>query len=95
MFINNIKMIEPATASIAVYLLSKTNRIKPHVIKRRPFHYKKKLCKWAYKNKHLLLETAIDEFADYVFDISNYILIPTPTLPIILYLVALIILIFI
>jgi hypothetical protein len=44
MFIN-VYMIEPATASLAVYLLTKTNRINPYVLKRRPFHYKKKLCK--------------------------------------------------
>jgi hypothetical protein len=40
MFIN-VYMIEPATASLAVYLLTKTNRINPYVLKRRPFHYKK------------------------------------------------------
>ena len=42
MFINNIKMIEPATASIAVYLLTKTSKIKPYVLKKQPLHYKKR-----------------------------------------------------
>jgi len=96
MFITNVKMIEPATASIAVYLLTKTTKLKPHILKREPFHYKKKFCKWVIKNKHLIIDIGMDELADYVFDISNYIQIHIPpTLPIILYTIALIILIFI
>jgi hypothetical protein len=67
-------MIEPATASLAVYLLTKTNRINPYVLKRRPFHYKKKLCKWIYKNKHTVIDVGIDELADHIFDISNNII---------------------
>ena len=95
MFITNIKMIEPATASVAVYLLSKTTKIKPHILRKEPFHYKKKLCKWIVKNKHIIIDIGMDELADYLLDISDYMQIHAPTLPIIIYLVALIILIFI
>lgn len=95
MFINSIKMIEPATASIAVYLLTKTSKIKPYVLKRQPFHYKKKLCKWIVKNKHLIIETGLDELSDYLFEISNNIHIPFPTIPLIIYWFLLVIFIFI
>jgi hypothetical protein len=95
MFITNVKMIEPATASVAVYLLSKTTKIKPHILRKEPFHYKKKLCKWIVKNKHIIIDIGMDELADYLLDISDYMQIHAPTLPIIIYLVALIILIFI
>jgi hypothetical protein len=95
MFINNIKMIEPATASIAVYLLTKTSKIKPYVLKKQPLHYKKKICKWVYKNKHLIVDTALDELSDYLFDTSNIIHIPSPTIILIIYWIMLIIFIFI
>jgi hypothetical protein len=95
MFITNIKMIEPATASVAVYLLSKTTKIKPHILRKEPFHYKKKFCKWIVKNKHIIIDIGMDELADYLLDISDYMQIHAPTLPIIIYLVAIIILIFI
>ncbi len=78
-------MIEPATASIAVYLLTKTSKIKPLILKRRPFHYKKKICKWIIKNKDTIIDVTADELADYLFDISNNIHIPYPTLSIIIY----------
>lgn len=84
MFITT-RMIEPATASLAVYLLTKTNKIKPVVLKKKPFHYKRKLCKWIVKNKHTIIDISIDELADYLFDISNNIHIPSPTTAIIIY----------
>ena len=84
MFITT-RMIEPATASLAVYLLTKTSKIKPLVLKKRPFHYKRKLCKWIVKNKHTIIDVGIDEIADYLFDISNNIHIPSPTTAIIIY----------
>jgi hypothetical protein len=93
MFIN-VYMIEPATASLAVYLLTKTNRINPYVLKRRPFHYKRKLCKWICKNKHTVIDVGVDELADHIFDISNNIHIPYPTIPIIIYSILLLIFMF-
>jgi hypothetical protein len=95
MFISSLKMIEPATASIAVYLLANTNKIKPMILKKEPLHYKKKLCKWINKNKHLILEVGLEEFSDFIFDIANYIHVPVPTLAITLYWVLLIIFILI
>jgi hypothetical protein len=73
-------MIEPATASIAVYLLTNTNKIKPTILRKEPFYYKKKMCKWIKKNKHLMLEVGIDEFSDFIFDVTNYIHFPIPSL---------------
>ena len=78
-------MIEPATVSLAVYLLTKTNKINPYVLRKNPFHYKRKLCKWIYKNKHTITDVSIDEIADFTFDISNNIHIQSPTLTIIIY----------
>lgn len=78
MFITNLKMIEPATASIAVYLLSNTNKIKPIIFKKKPFFYKKKICKWIKKNKHLMIEVGIEEISDFIFDVANYIHFPIP-----------------
>jgi hypothetical protein len=78
-------MIEPATASLAVYLLTKTTKVKPLFFKKKPFHYKRKLCKWVVKNKHTIIDVGIDEIADYIFDISNNIHIPSPTITIIIY----------
>jgi hypothetical protein len=88
-------MIEPATASIAVYLLANTNKIKPTILRKEPFYYKKKMCKWIKKNKHLMLEVGIDEFSDFIFDVTNYIHFPVPslalTLALTLYLILIII----
>jgi hypothetical protein len=95
MFITNVKMIEPATVSIAVYLLSNTNKFKPMILKRQPFHYKKKLCKWINKNKHLMIEVGLEELSDFIFNITNYIHIPAPTIAIMLYWVLIIIFILI
>jgi len=93
MFIN-VYMIEPATATIAIYLLSNTNRINPYLLKRRPFHYKKKLCKWICKNKHTVIDVGVDELADHIFDISNNIHIPYPTISVIIYSIVLLIFMF-
>jgi hypothetical protein len=95
MFISSLRMIEPATASIAIYLLSNTNKIKPTVLKKEPFYYKKKMCKWIKKNKHLILEIGMDEFSDFIFDITNNIHIPVPMIAITLYWILLIIFILI
>ena len=38
MFITSLKMIEPATASIAVYLLANTNKIKPTMLRKEQEH---------------------------------------------------------
>ena len=87
-------MIEPATASLAVYLLTKTNKINGYILRRRPFHYKRKICKWIVKNKHTVIDVGIDEIADLIFDISNNIHIPSPTITIIIYWMIIIIFMF-
>lgn len=90
MFISSY-MIEPATASLAVYLLTKSSKVKPLFLKKKPFHYKRKLCKWVVKNKNTIIDVGIDELADYIFDISNNIHIPSPTITIIIYWILIII----
>lgn len=75
MFINPI-MLEPATASIAVYLLAKTpfdiNRNR-RLLLRRPYYLKKKVCKWVLYNKNELADRIIDESSDYLIDTLNII----------------------
>jgi hypothetical protein len=73
MFITTIRMLEPTTASVAVYLLSRTTTLKRNIIQKRPFHYKRKFCKWIVKNKHTMIEVGVDEIADLIFDVSNNI----------------------
>jgi len=73
-----IKMLEPATASIAVYLLAKTpNHIstlnKNKILLRKPMYLKSKVCKWLYENKHDLLDTVIEESNDAMVDVINQI----------------------
>lgn len=93
MFINTV-MIEPTTVSIAVYLLSKSDSLSKSkkLMKKNPIFAKKKLCKWFKKNKHTLLETSIDEFSDFFLDNIN-IFHMNPSIPLILYLIALIVII--
>jgi hypothetical protein len=91
-------MIEPATASIAVYLLLKTQAkfVKNHnrIIK-RPFHYKKKICKWVLHNHHTITDTIIDETNDYLLAMLNIIKIINynPSIFVMIYIIALILII--
>jgi hypothetical protein len=66
-----LRMLEPTTASLVLYLFTRTTKIKPKIIKRNPFHYKKQICKWFNKNKHTIVEVGLDEIADTIFDLSN------------------------
>jgi len=94
MFINTV-MIEPTTASIAIYLLSKSHIIdnsNKKLLRKNPIFAKKKLCKWIKKNKHTLIETSIDEFSEYILDNINLFHINL-SIPLILYFAALIIII--
>lgn len=88
-------MIEPATASIAVYLLVKAPKtiVRNHNrIMKRPFHYKRKVCKWVLHNHHTITDTIIDETNDYLLDMLNIIKIMNynPSIFVILYVIALI-----
>lgn len=87
-------MLEPTTASVAVYLLSRTTTLKRNIIQKKPLHYKYKFCKWVNKNKHTLIDISVDEMTDYIFELSNNIHIyPNPTYMFITY--SLLLLIFI
>jgi hypothetical protein len=93
MFITPV-ILEPTTASIAVYLLSKTLNIKIKLVKKEPLHYKKKLCKWVYKNKHEMVDIGVEEIGDVLFDLVNTIhIIPHPSIYLLCYSLILIIII--
>ena len=92
MFITSYRMLEPTSASIAVYLLSRTTTLKTNIIQKRPLHYKRKFCKWLIKNKHTMIDVGVDEISDLIFDISNNIhLMPNPTFIFLIYFIILII----
>ena len=92
MFITTIRMLEPTTASVAVYLLSRTTTLKRNIIQKRPFHYKRKFCKWIVKNKHTMIEVGLEEISEFIFDLSNIIhIMPNPTFIYFTYLIIIII----
>jgi hypothetical protein len=92
MFITTVRMLEPSTASLAVYLLSRTTTIKRNIIQKRPLHYKRKLCKWMLKNNNTIINVGIDEISDFIVDVSNNIhIIPNPTILFFTYFIILII----
>ena len=71
------KMLEPATASLAVYLLTKSSSFikckNKKLLFKRPYHFKNKICKWVLYNKNDLIDTIIDESNDYLLDWINNI----------------------
>lgn len=94
----HLKMIEPATASIGLYLLAKTpihiNK-NNKIIKRKPILFKSKICKWLSKNYDTIIDVFIDETNDYLLDSLNIIKLINfnPSIFIILYILALILII--
>ena len=71
-----IRMIEPASASIAVYLITRgtstINRDKRLLIK-NPIFVKKKVCKLFLKNKEEIINSIIEETNDFLMDSLNII----------------------
>ena len=99
MFISPL-MLEPATASIAIYLLTKTTKLNDGIQRRlllkKPINFKKKICRWAYQNKHELIDSLIDETNDIMIDTINQLQIfktINPSIFLCLYIIALIIVI--
>lgn len=89
-------MLEPATASIAVYLITRgTTKIDKHkkLIDRNPFYMKKKVCKWILRNREEIVNSIIEETNDFMIDSLNYIHIKSinPSIFMIIYLILLII----
>jgi hypothetical protein len=76
MFIQTF-MLEPASASLAIYLITKTssftNGKNRRLLLKKPYFFKKKICKWILHNKNDLIDTAIDETNDYLLDLINHI----------------------
>jgi len=91
-----IKMLEPATASIAVYLITRgTTRIDKHkrLMDRNPFYIKKKVCKWILRNKEEIVNSIVDETNDMMMDSLNIVHIKSfdPSIFMIVYMILLII----
>jgi hypothetical protein len=88
-----IKMIEPASASIAVYLITKgtttINRDK-RLLDKNPFFVKKKMCKFLLKNREEIVNSVIEETNDLILDSLNLIHI-NPSIFIMLYILILVI----
>lgn len=89
-------MIEPASASIAVYLITRgTTTLDRHkkLINKNPIFIKKKICKWIFKNREEIINSIIDETNDFMIDSLNLIHIKTfdPSIFIIIYMLLLII----
>jgi hypothetical protein len=89
------RMIEPATASIGLYIIAKSPRTitKTHkFLNRNPLLVKKKLCKWILKNHEPLTDIIIDEYNDQLVNLLNLINI-NPSIFLIIYIFALILII--
>ena len=72
----SIKMIEPASASIAVYLITrgtKTINRDKRLLNKNPILIKKKICKWILRNKEEVSNLIIDETNDLMMDSLNLI----------------------
>ena len=88
-------MLEPATVSIGLYLLTKTPHIinrNQIVIKRNPFLIKRKFCKWVYRNHKTIVDTLIDEGNDYLLNALNTFTL-NPSIFMMIYIFALILVI--
>jgi hypothetical protein len=68
-------MLEPATASLAVYLLTKTSNFRDGKTRRllikKPMDFKRKACKWIHYNKEHLVEALLEEGNEIVIDYIN------------------------
>lgn len=86
-------MLEPATVSVGVYLITKlpVSINKNRRIIKRPLLIKQKICKWISKNHHTLIDTITDESSDYFMDAINnmYLIKLNPSIFIVLYIIAL------
>lgn len=88
-----IKMIEPASASIAFYLITKgtktINRDK-RLLNKNPFYVKKKICKWIFQHREEIINTIVDETNDFMMDSLNLIHL-NPSIFVIIYLMIIVI----
>lgn len=72
----SIKMIEPASASIAVYLITrgtKTINRDKRLLDKNPTFIKKKICKWILRNKEEVINSVIEETNEFMMDSLNLI----------------------
>ena len=91
-----IKMIEPASASIAVYLITrgtKTINRDKRLLNKNPLFIKKRVCKWILRNREEVINSIIDETNDFMMDSLNLIHIKyfNPSIFILIYMLLLII----
>jgi hypothetical protein len=86
-------MIEPASASIAVYLITKgttTITRDKRLMDKNPFFVKKKMCKFLLKNREEIVNSVIEETNDLMMDTLNLIHI-NPSIFLMMYILILII----
>ena len=89
-----INMIEPVSASVCLYLISKSNKkILTRTLK-RPSYLQKKISKFVKKNEDLLIDLTKDEIIDMLFDLK-VMMIYNPSILLIIYVILLIVTIFI
>ena len=62
LFIQNMVMIEPGTASLALYLVSKSKPV---------FHSQKRSVTFLKRNKHEILNAAADELTEPIIDLMQ------------------------
>lgn len=89
-------MIEPASASIAVFLITKGTKTitkDKRLFNKNPLLIKKKVCKFILRNKEEVINSIIDETNDFMMDTLNLIHIKylNPSIFIIIYIMLLLI----
>ena len=91
-----IKMIEPATLSFGLYIISRSPLSISKIKTKNPLRLKKTLCKWIKKHSHTILDVSLDEGSELVLDNINHIIKfnPNPSIYLILYCILLLYVIF-
>lgn len=68
-----VKMIEPATLSFGIYVITRSPLSIKNMNTRNPLRLKKTLCKWIKKHSHTILDVSIDEGSELILDNINHI----------------------
>jgi|688.fasta_scaffold925953_1 hypothetical protein len=91
-------MLEPATASLAVYLLTKTSKFADSKTRRllikKPMVFKSKICKTIYNNKEDIIDSLLEEGNEIIIDYINQLQlfkIVNPSIFVCLYIIVIIV----
>ena len=71
--ISSVKMLEPGSATLVLYLMEKSFNRKYHKYAKNPLSLKKRACLWLKKNSEILLDIGADEIGDYIVNDLNII----------------------